>query len=202
MEEFDRVLDPGEGVGFEVDAGWTVRLYQTEGLQVADLVSFRTDDPDDRLGMYMSRAINHTWKLTEGHVLVSTDGHDLWTVTRDTVRENYAGGGYCNPWVNERRSGQGDAANCEDNLIAALAPFGLTRRSFDADTCFNIFMKVLYPENGDWVIAEPTCAPGDEIVLRAAAPQIVGLSNCPQVLNAANAFAIKTLGLEVRRGDT
>lgn len=195
--ELDKVLDPGEGIAFEVDVGWRVRLYQVEGAQVADLVSFSSVDTNDRLSMYMSRAINHTWKLTTPHVLVSTDGNDLWTIEEDTVGENYSGGGYCNSYVNERRSARGDAPNCEDNLVKELRPHGLGRRSFDADTCFNVFMKVDYPPDGDWVIAEPTAVKGDFIVLRSECPQIVGLSNCPQVLNAANGYRLKPLGLEV-----
>lgn len=195
--ELDRVLEPGEGIGFTVETGWRIRLHQVARRQVADLVSFSTDDHDDRLGMYMSRAINYTWNLTEGHVLVSTDANDLWRITRDTGGENYSGGGYCNSRVNERRSGRGDAPNCEDNLIDALAPYGIGRRGFDADTCLNIFMRVEYRDGFEWAIAPPTVEKGDEIVLEALRPQIVGLSNCPQILNAANDFSLKPLGLEV-----
>ncbi len=199
-QELDRILEPGEGVAFRVEAGWSVRLHQVDGQQVADLVSFASDDPDERLSMYMSRAINHTWQLTNPHVLVSTDGNDLWTIEEDTVGENYGGGGYCNRHVNERRSGRGNAPNCEANLETVLADYELTRRSFDADTCFNIFMRVEYPSDGSWVIAPPSCRVGDYIVLRAERRQIVGLSNCPQVLNAANNYSVKRLGLEVRSG--
>ena len=200
MQSLDRILEPGEGVSFRVEAGSSVRLHQVDGEQVADLVSFAADDPNDRLSMYMSRAINHTWQLTTPHVLVSTDGNDLWMIEEDTVGENYSGGGYCNSYVNERRSARGKDPNCETNLERVLADHGLTRRSFDADTCFNIFMRVEYPEDGSWIIAPPSCQIGDYIVLRALRDQIVGLSNCPQVLNAANNFRLKRLGLEVRPG--
>lgn len=200
-EQFDRVLAPGEAVAFVVPSGWRLRLYQVEQQQVADLVSFALDDPDERLSMYMSRAVNLTWKLTEGHVLVSTDGRDLWTIERDTVRENYSGGGYCNPAVNGRRYDRADAPTCETNLAAALAPFGLGRRSFDADTCLNVFMRVDYEPDGSWLIREPPCVRGDEIVLRSEREQVVGLSNCPQVLNAANAFSLKPLGVQLSAAD-
>lgn len=196
-KELERVLEPGQGIAFTVQPGWKVRLYQVVRRQVVDMVSFSTENPDNRLAMYMSRAINYTWNLTEGHVLVSTDGTDLRHIERDTAGENYSGGGYCNSRVNERRSGRGDAANCENTLIDALASYGIPRRGFDADTCFNIFMRVEYREGFEWAIAPPIAEEGDEIVLRALHPQIVGLSNCPQVLNAANDFSLKPLGLEV-----
>lgn len=184
-------------MAFTVSAGERLEIHQVEGRQVADLVSFTLDNPDDRLGMYMSRAINHTWLLREGHTLVSTDGHDLWLIEEDTVGENYSGGGYCNPYVNERRSGRGDAPTCEDNFIRVLADQGLGRRSFDADTCFNIFMRVDYEADGAWEIREPSCGPDDRIRLRAEMPQIVGVSNCPQLLNPVNGFALKRLRVRV-----
>lgn len=193
----DRILEPGDAVALTVDVGERLELCQVEGRQVADLVSFNIDDPDDRLGMYMSRAINHTWLLREGHVLVSTDGHDLWFIEEDTVGENYSGGGYCNPYVNERRSGRGDAPTCEQNFVRILADYDLTRRSFDADTCFNVFMRVDYGPDGAWEIREPSCDADDRVRLRAEMPQIVGISNCPQLLNPVNAFQLKPLRLRV-----
>ncbi len=197
----EQILEPGGATAFTVETGDRVELFQVEGMQVADLVSFDADDPDDRLGMYMSRAINHTWLLTEGHVLVSTDGHDLWYVEEDTVGDNYSGGGYCNPYVNARRSNRPDDPTCEGNLVRVLEPYGLTRRSFDADTCLNVFMRVAYEPDGSWNIEEPRCGPDDRIRLRAERRQIVGISNCPQLLNPVNAFELKSLGVRVLRPD-
>ena len=193
----DQVLNQGEAVAFEVPAGALLRISQVEGMQVADLVSFVKNTARERLSMYMSRAINNTWKLTKHHNLVSTDGRDLWVIVDDTVGENYSGGGYCNSFVNERRYGRGDAPNCEDNLVNALAPFGYTRDSFDADTCLNVFMSVEYRPDTRWVIIEPNCHSDDHLDLRSTADQIVGLSNCPQVLNPANGFSLKRLRVEV-----
>lgn len=195
--QLNRTLEPGTAVALPVKAGWRVRISQVEGMQVADLVSITQDDRRERLSMYMSRAINHTWKLTAPHVLVGTDGRDMWTVEEDTVGENYSGGGYCNPYVNQRRYGRPDAPTCQDNLADAVSAIGLGRDSFDYDTCFNVFMRVDYNPDGAWVIAEPHCHPGDHIVLRSELDQFMALSNCPQVLNPANAHTLKRLGLEV-----
>ena len=193
----DRTLEPGESVAFPIEAGARLWLGQVEGDQVADLISFVADDLDDRLSMSMSRAVNGAWKLTAPHTLVSTGGRDLWTIEEDTLQENYCGGGYCNPYTNERRYGDPGAATCEGNLVGVLAPYGFTRRSFDPDTCFNIFMRVDYEPDGQWAIRETPAKVGDHIVLRAECDQLVGLSNCPQVLSPVNNWSLKHLALRV-----
>jgi uncharacterized protein YcgI (DUF1989 family) len=194
---FGRTLEPGEGIAFAVRTGWQVRLAQVEGRQVADLVSFPLDDLGERLSMYASRRRNGAWKLTAPHVLCSAADRPLWTIEADTVAENYCGGGYCNPRANQVRYGEAGANTCEHNLARALAPHGFDRRGFDPDVCFNIFMRVDYDEDGSWAIRESVTDPGDHIVLRAECDQLVGLSNCPQVLSPVNSFSLKRLRLDV-----
>jgi len=46
-------------------------------------------------------------------------------------------------------------------------------------------------------IREPKSRAGDEIVLRALMPQIVAISNCPQVRNPVNAGRLKPLRVEI-----
>lgn len=195
----EQILGPGEAIALTVEAADRLEIFQVAGMQVADLISFNADDPNDRLGMYMSRAINHTWKLKEGNVLVSTDGHDLWFIEEDSVGENYSGGGYCNPYVNDRRSGRPDVPTCEENFLRVLEAQGLSRHSFDADTCLNVFMRVDYEPDGTWEIREPNCGPNDRVRLRAERRQLVAISNCPQLLNPVNAFELKPLGLRILR---
>lgn len=196
-EERDVVLDPGGGLAFVVGVGATVELHQVEGRQVADLLSFDREDPDNRLSMFTSRLLNGTWLLTTGHVLRSTDGDELWDVVTDTVGENYSGGGYCNPGLNRQRFDAADAPTCEATFTRVLAPWGLTRRSFDGDTCFNPFMNVAYEPDGRFLIREPGCRAGDRIVLRARRDQLVAVSNCPQSRGPANPDGPRPLGLRV-----
>lgn len=196
-EAHDLVLPPGGGLAFAVVPGTLVELHQVEGEQVADLVSFDRADPDNRLSMFTSRVLNRTWLLTTGHVLHSTDGDPLWTVVTDTVGENYSGGGYCNPGLNRQRFDSGRAPNCEATFTRVLEPWGLTRRSFDGDTCFNPFMNVAYEADGSFLIQEPSCRVGDRIVLRAERDQIVAVSNCPQSQGPANPNGPRSMGLRV-----
>lgn len=192
-----RVMAPGETVAFEIAAGSYLRLAQVEGAQVADLVSFARGDTAERLSMFHSRSANASWRLTAGHVLMSTRGRPMWTIVRDTLRENYTGGGYCNPRVNLRRYGEAGEATCEGNLVAGLRRWGIDRHGFDPDTCFNVFMNVAYDPSGTWAIRQTPAGLDDVILMRAECDQVVGLSNCPQLLSAVNDHGLKRLELTV-----
>ncbi|GMV46487.1 MAG: urea carboxylase [Pseudomonadota bacterium] len=191
------ILAPGGYFGATVATGQRVRIVDLEGQQVSDFMSFAREDPREQLSMYSSRAVNSNWRLTAPHQLYSNLVRPMWQIEVDTVGENYCGGGYCNARMNALRYGAPDAPNCETNLEKALAPYGLNRWSFGPDTCFNIFMTYAYEMNGVLEIREPKSGAGDEIILRALMPQIVAISNCPQVRNPVNAGRLKPLRVEI-----
>jgi uncharacterized protein YcgI (DUF1989 family) len=180
----ETTLEPGAALVLDVAAGALLEIVQTDGGQVADVLSF-VSGPADRLSMWMSCCVNRRWKLSTGDVLVSRQGRDLWTIEDDTVGEHYCGGGYCNSALNERWHGRSDVATCESNFLRVLEPRGLAE-SFDGDTCFNAFMLVAYDTDASWRIEPCPAGPGDRIALRAHADQLVAISNCPAVLTPTN----------------
>jgi uncharacterized protein YcgI (DUF1989 family) len=197
MSTFDQILGPGGCVAFDVSEGDRVKIAQVEGGQAADVLSFSRGDPTERLSMWMSCCVNHAWKLTTSHVLVSHDGNDMWTIEADSLGENYCGGGYCRPALNARWHGTAQLESCEANFLHVLKPYGLGQRDFNGDACFNAFMKVDYNPSGEWAIRKSPAGPRDYIVLRAAMDQIVAISNCPAVATATNAGTPKPLAVEV-----
>ena len=195
-------LAPAGHICFEIEAGERLRLAQPEGEQVADFVSFNRDDVSELLSMHSSRAVNLSWRLTEPHVLYSNRTRAMWQIEEDLTRENYCGGGFCSEHLNVARYGAVavGAPNCQSNLEAAVRGYGMDRRSFNVDACFNVFMTVAYDQDGKWEIRPPKGKPGDYIVLRALMPQIVAISNCPVLFNACNNFRLKPLSLEILKG--
>ncbi|MBI3966366.1 MAG: urea carboxylase-associated family protein [Chloroflexi bacterium] len=191
------VLPPGGHLGCVIEAGQALRIVDLEGQQVADLISFDRNDPREQLSMYHTRAVARRWQISTPHRLYSNLANELWLIEEDSVGEHYWGGGYCNARINEVRYGRPDAPNCEQNLEAAIGPFGLDRWSFNPDTLFNVFMNVAYEPDGSWEIREPRTKAGDYIVLRALKSQIVGISNCPQLLNRCNAGRLKPLRIDI-----
>lgn len=196
---WEEVLAPGAYKAFEVTAGQRVRIVDIEGQQVTDFISLNRNDTKERLSMYTSRAAARSWKLSAGHVLTSTLARDMWLIEEDTVGENYAGGGFCNPAINEKRYGTRDDATCYHNFIAALAPFGLGEHDFDYENCFNVFMTIAYEPDGRWEIREPLSRAGDQMLLLALMDQIVAISNCPQIRNDCNARRLKPVQISVLR---
>jgi uncharacterized protein YcgI (DUF1989 family) len=194
------IIPPAGYLALAISAGERLRIVDLEGQQVTDLVSFSRADPRERLAMYPSRAVNKTWRLTAGHTLHTTRSREMWLIEEDTVGENYAGGGFCNAYINEKRYGVRDAPNCFDNFIAALAPFGLGADDFDFETCFNVFMTIAYEPEGRWEIREPKSRAGDYIQFRALMDQVVAISNCPQLLNPCNAYRLKPVEVQVLAG--
>ena len=82
-------------------------------------------------------------------------------------------------------------------LEAAIRGYGMDRWNFNIDACFNVFMTVVYDENGVWEIRPPKGKPGDYITMLALMPQIVAISNCPILFNACNNFRLKPLTVEI-----
>ena len=195
------MLAPGGHISFEIEAGERLRLAQPEGEQVADFISFNRDDVAELLSMHSSRAVNLSWRLTVPHVLYSNRTRAMWQIEEDLTRENYCGGGFCSEHLNVARYGT-DAAgapNCQSNLEKAVAGYGMDRRNFNVDACFNVFMTVAYDQDGKWEIRPPKGKPGDYIIMHSLMPQIVAISNCPVLFNACNNYRLKPLSVEILR---
>jgi uncharacterized protein len=192
-------IAPAGRISFEIDTGQRLRLAQPEGEQVADLISFSRDDFRELLSMHSSRAVNLNWKLTAPHVLYSNRTRAMWQIEDDLTGENYCGGGYCSEHLNIARYGAAGAGapNCQANLEAAIAGYGMDRSSFNIDACLNVFMTVAYDADGTWEIRNARGKPGDYMTLRALMPQIVAISNCPILFNACNNFRLKPLTVEI-----
>lgn len=198
-QEARTIIPPGGRFSASLREGDRIRIVDLEGQQVTDLVSVAAGDRRERLGMYPSRAVNRTWRLTRGHTLYSNRARPMWLIEEDTVGENYSGGGFCNAPINQVRYGVTDTPNCLDNLAAALEPYGLGADDIDFDACLNVFMTVRYEPDGRWEIGEPKSKAGDHIQLRALMDQIVAISNCPQLLNPVNAGRLKPVAVEISR---
>lgn len=195
------MLAPAAGISFEIEAGQKLKLAQPEGEQVADLISFNRDDVRELLSMHSSRAVNLNWRLTAPHVLYSNRTRPMWQIEEDLTGENYCGGGYCSEHLNVARYGEAarGAPNCQSNLEAAIRGYGMDRRNFNIDACFNVFMTVAYEQSGAWEIGPPKGRPDDYMIMRALMPQIVAISNCPILFNSCNNFRLKPLMIEILR---
>lgn len=92
---------------------------------------------------------------------------------------------------------QGDHPSCFANLVAGLAPFGITPDAIP--TTLNIFMNVEVGGDGVLTIGPPRSRPGDAIVLRAEMDMIVGLTACSAEMS--NNYSFKPIDYEILSAD-
>ena len=182
----DEVIPVAGYLGLELRDGQTLRIVDIEGKQVPDLVCFNLSNPSERLSTNNSRLVQKRWLLTTGHALYSDEGNPMLRIVDDTVGVHHASAGCCNDAANFLRYGERGQPNCLDNLAAASAPIGLTKK--DIPGAFCPFMKVIQHPDGAYEIQEPDSRPGDHIDLRAEMDVFVAISNCPQDKNPCNGF--------------
>lgn len=171
------------GVG-RVKRGQTIRIVDIEGQQVADFVSFKADDPGEYCDVLYSCWKVESYRLTEGHELITNHCNPLWTITEDDVRVHYCGGGFCSRAA-RMSYGVDDQKGCRDTLQDAFESLGYAPRDLHESSCFNAFMHFEYGTDGSWKLREPLSKPGDHIDLRAEMDLqwVVSVCAWPDVIN-------------------
>ena len=171
-----RRIEACTGIGLELDKGHLLRVIDSEGGQVADLVCFKRDDTGEWLSNGRSFHYNETLFLTQGHTLYSNRSNPMLTIVEDTVGRHDFLYSPCSAAMFERNYGLEGHSNCLDNLTAALAPFAIGRDTIP--TAFNVFMNVGILESGQLEIRHPLSKPGSFVTFRAEIDLAVGVSAC------------------------
>jgi uncharacterized protein len=182
----DRVIPPGGHWGRVIPHGHTLRLVDLEGRQAVDFLCYNAARPEERYNAADTMKLAGAIFLTKGVSLYSGLGHKLFTIVEDTCGFHDTIGGCCSAESNWLRYGVRDTPNCRDNLVRALAEFGLGVKDIVANV--NFFMYVPVSSTGTVAIADGRSQPGDHVVLRAEMDAIAVLSNCPQIYNPAAGF--------------
>lgn len=191
----DAVIVPGGNMAWEILRNQVMRITDLEGQQVADLVCFNLRRLDEKFSPPYTIMGNRTLRPTVGHVLLSDENNALMTIVADTLGWHDLIAGACSRYTNKTRYGKDGTPNCRDNLAAALRPWGLTWKEIPYN--LNLFMNVPIQADGTVAIEPPRSRPGDYVELRADMDVLVGLSNCPQVLNPCNNFKLKPLQVSI-----
>lgn len=185
---FDRVLKPDEYFGLKLARGQTLSIVDLEGQQVMEMALLSAADPGDHLSVMWTNFLNKTWKPTTGTTLYSIRCNPMVDIVEDTVGVHSTFGGFCNEHINRTHYGVPHTRNCYDNVANALGDFGISKKHIPEAAGFAAFMNITCEEGGDYHVCPAASRPGDHIDLEARMDLLVGLSCCPQVLNAANNF--------------
>ena len=198
----DQTLEARGFMAIELSASQILRIEDLEGAQCSGLVFYNLHDFDERYSPANTVNLNRHIYLGQGCHLYSTWSRKMLTIVEDTVGRHDCICGSCSPELNTLR--YGDRAigkrTCRENLEDALAPYGI--RPTDIPYSFNNFMNFAVAESGEISYGETLSKPGDYIHLQANMDVLVGISNCPQELNEANAFHPTPLRIAVFAGDS
>jgi hypothetical protein len=182
------VIPERTGRAFRVAVGQVLRVRCHEGPQVADLIAFNADDPREKFWQARTRVV-HGGHLGVGDQLwsIPTWTRPMLTMISDTVAHGARADGarshdllFCRcdarlyELVHKRTGG---APNCNDNLVAAIAPFGL--EAGDVHDPFNIFMTTGLNASGKPFYLPSDAKTGDYVDLLAEMNVLVAISACP-----------------------
>ncbi|MDE0058847.1 MAG: urea carboxylase-associated family protein [Defluviicoccus sp.] len=185
VERFE--IPAREGRGFAVAAGQVLRIGCPEGPQVADFIVFSADDPTERFWSARTRVF-HGGHLDVGDRLWSTPPRTrpMMTLIADTVAHLDLPDGArshdllfcrCDARLYELVHGRTGQPNCQDNLAAAIAPFGLGPEHVPDP--FNIFMTTGLNADGRPFYLPSDARKGDYVELIAEIDCLAAVSACP-----------------------
>jgi uncharacterized protein YcgI (DUF1989 family) len=186
------------GRAFRVGQGDILRVACHEGPQVADLIAFNADDPREKFWQARTRVV-HGGHLGVGDQLWSIPPwtRPMMTLIADTVPHGDLADGArshdllfcrCDARLYElvhKRAG----ANCNDNLVAAIAPFGL--EAGDVHDPFNIFMTTGLNRDGKPFYLPSDARKGDYVDLLAEMNLLVAISACPGGSSGKQSYALE-----------
>ena len=188
-------IPPRSGVAFTIDKGQRLTVIDPQGEQVADLLAFSRDDPEEVISSgrtldYVSRLF-----LTAGDPIYSNRSNVLLRILEDTVGRHDFLLTPCS--ADTFRIIYGDASphrGCFGNLTEALAPYGVTPDRIPV--AFNVFMNVTVDgQSGELRVEPPLSKAGDYVVFQAEQDLIIGLTACSAL--QSNNYAFKPIHYDV-----
>lgn len=188
------VLAPGVGRVFELTKGERLRIQQTEGGQVADVVAFATQRPDEWLSCPNTVMYNMNLWLVPGSTIYSNRSRAMLTLVADTVGMNNLFLGGCTLESYQLRFGR-DHSNCHDVLRTALEDYGWN--DVEPPPPLNFFMNWPLHGDGSLEMGSSPAGPTDFVEVRAEIDLLFVISVCPQDLTPTNRFRPTPLGVSV-----
>lgn len=180
---------------FEVESGATISIVCPQGEQVADLVGFNLQDPDEYLSVSHTR--NMLWRLylKVGDCLVSNRREALLEIVQDDVGTHDLLCVACDEQRYLLDYGVAGHPNCLANFQAILGALG--RPSAWVPDPINIFQNGHVSSGRTLEIAPNIAKPGDQLVMKARKDLLLMVSACPQDLAPTNNYIPKPIDVIV-----
>lgn len=193
-----QLIPPRSGVAFAMRRGQRLRVVDTEGEQVADLLAYNRADVGEALSSGRSLDYAGSIFLSTGNALYSNRSNVMLRIVEDEVGRHDFLLAPCSAEM--FRILYGDAQphhGCFGNLAAALAPYGVTPDMIP--TAFNVFMNVRVDgDSGRLRVDPPLSRAGESTTFLAEMDLVIGLTACSA--GQSNNFRFKPIQYEVLDG--
>ena len=181
-------IAPRSGVAFTLGKGQRLTVIDPQGQQVADLLAYRRDDIGEVISS--GRTLDYASRiyLTTGNPLYSNRSNIMLRIVEDDVGRHDFLLTPCSKDTFRIIYGDEDPhRGCFGNLVAALAPYGVTEDAIP--TAFNCFMNVpVDGATGELRVEAPLSKAGDRVVFEAEMDLVIGLTACSALQSNNGAF--------------
>lgn len=187
-------IAPRSGTAFVLRQGQVLRVIDTQGMQVSDLLAYNAADVREVISNGRTFDYEETIALTTGNRLWSNRSRPMLSIIEDTVgRHDFLLTPCSEATFRHFYPDQPVHRGCFGNLAEALAPYGIEP---DMIPCaFNVFMNVPVAANGVLRVDPPVSRAGDHVRLRAEMDLVIGLTACSAY--ASNGGSFKPIHFEV-----
>jgi uncharacterized protein YcgI (DUF1989 family) len=181
QSEAGHCIPAGHGYAVRLDADATMRVRQSKGQQVVDMIAFHANDLTEYLSPnHTIVSIGRLWPLV-GQRFYSNRRSSLLEVVEDSVGKHDLLVAACDPWRYLNDFGVAHHRSCSDNFLEVLSAFGLQRHQLPQPV--NLFQNMAYAEDGSVTFHPSLARADDHMVFKALVPLLVALSACPMDLN-------------------
>ena len=181
-------IAPRSGVAFTLDKGQRLTVIDPKGEQVADMLAYNRDDVGEVISS--GRTLDYASRiyLTTGDPLYSNRSNVMLRIVEDDVgRHDFLLTPCSKDTFRIIYGDENPHRGCFGNLVAALAPYGVTEDAIP--TAFNCFMNVpVDGATGELRVEAPLSKAGGRIVFEAAMDLVIGLTACSALQSNNGAF--------------
>jgi len=187
-------IPPKSGISFELKKGDILKVIDIEGGQVSDMLLFNLKDTDEKISAGKTFDYEETILLSKDNYLWSNRSNKMLHILEDTNGRNDFLLAPCDSKTMKHFYNiSGPHPSCFDNLHSNLTQYQISKDSIPS--AFNIFMNVVFDEQGMIKVLPPTSVAGDYISMEAQMDLIVALTACSAL--DSNGGSFKPIGYEI-----
>ena len=204
---YDDLIPGGSHWSFLMRRGHVLRLIDEDGGVNVGMLLYNPDNPLERYNMPDTLKNQHTFRLTQGHVLLSDMGRVFASIIRDDLGWHDTVCGTSNARLVEQRWGRKtyqEARNLyhrngRTSFLNELAKYGLGKKDLTAN--LNWFSRVQTDDDGNLSYVADHSRPGAAVDLRFEMDTLVLMHTCPHPLNTATEFPRTPVLCEIFKAD-